>query len=215
MASTSSSSSSSSSHEDHRLGTDLRLAFDSANSIIGALSSFPVDVHFIVFAVVDGEGSFVRPHKLTLRDTDPELLEQLHIAVWDEICSKITNTQSAVDFSIKNISMRIKQHAKQKETCQFCNAQVARLNRHMASCPHAQGHYCGNCQSFITRDYLEHVTSCRSRLYHCTGCGNDYLHASTLRAHQRHCSHFEEGVSFYMFIVCYFAILDISSVNSN
>ena len=151
--------------------------------------------HFIVFAVINGEGSIVQPKKLTLRRPDPELLEQYNVAIWDELCNRVPSSECAVDFTIKNISMRIKSLEKQLQTCQFCNGQFARLRRHMASCPHAQGRYCDNCKSFVTRDYLEHVTSCRSRLYHCPGCGNDFLHASTLRAHQRHCSHFEEEVS--------------------
>ena len=187
-------SSSSSSFVDHRLGQDLRAAFDSANTIIAGLSSFPVDVHFIVFATINGNGSFVQPHPVTLRRPNPELLEQLHIAVWDNLCDKIPNSSGAVDFSIKNITMRIKKREQQKETCQFCNEQFVHLKKHMANCSHAQGQYCSNCKTFVADDYLAHVNKCRSRLYHCSGCGHDFLHASTLRAHQRHCRHFDENV---------------------
>ena len=208
MSATSSSSSSDS--EDHRLGRDVRLAFDAARSIIDARpsSSFPIDIHFIVFAVIDGRGSFVQPHKVTLRRPDPELLEELYAAVWEELCNRVPDhaSERAVDFVIKDVRMRIKSIGKRTEKCHFCHGEFVRLRRHMDTCTHAQGNYCSNCKAYITQDFLQHSISCRSRLYHCSGCGNDFLHASTLRAHRRQCSELEDGEE-VSYVVVYFPVV--------
>ena len=184
-----SQSSSSSALEEHRLGTNLCLAIDEAILIVDGLTNFPVDVSFSAFAVIDGRGSSVKTKPVTLYRSDPGLMEQIHENLSVKINEEIPEEERKDRIVVKDIRMTVKRKNKVVQKCPCCHAEVkTRMLLHLKErCPVSKGKYCMNCASMVEGDLMQHIIECRSRKYHCVSCGEEFLHSSTLRAHQSTC----------------------------
>jgi hypothetical protein len=184
-----SQSSSSTAPDEHRLGSNLRSAINEATAIVSDLSTFPVDVSFSAFVVIDGRGKQVKTKSATLYRPNPGLMEQFHENLWIKFNDSVPEEERTVNIEVKDIRMSIKKKNKVVQICPCCHVEVKiRMLRHLKErCPVSQGKYCMNCASMVEGDMEQHIIDCRSRKYHCASCGEEFLHSSTLRAHQSHC----------------------------
>ena len=183
------SSSSSSGPDEHRLGTDLRQAIDQATDIVASLETFPVDVSFSAFVVIDGKGRMLKTKMATFHRPNPGLMEQFHENIWIKVNELVPEQEGSVTIEFKDIRMSIKKRVKVVQKCPCCHVEVkTRMNLHLRErCPVSKGKYCMNCSSMVEGDMKQHTIDCRTRKYHCVGCGEVFLHSSTLRAHQSSC----------------------------
>ena len=127
----------------------------------------------------------MKSHVVTLHRSDVELLEEIHRKICVAICERVPTSSTP---NIKDIRMIVKKRqTRVKKQCQFCNIKVLHLEKHLANCRNAGGQFCTCCQTYITDDMHQHVILCRTRTYRCNRCNSDFLHASSLRSHQRNC----------------------------
>ena len=189
MSVTSSSSTTVGDEVFYRLGDDLRLAFDEAIIIVEQQPAFPITVKFFVAVVVGDRGYSIAPKAINLRRPDPEVMETLHMTIWDHICNKVPESVT-VNFKIKDVRMSIATgtRKRRKVPCHFCGTQVIYLKQHMRNCSRVTGNFCSNCNAVITEDFLSHTLTCRTRKYPCPSCSTEFLNAASLRSHQRNCT---------------------------
>ena len=190
--------------DEHRLGSDLRNSIDRAADIVATLETFPVDVSFVVFAVIDGKGRMIKTKAATFYRANPGLMEQFHENIWAKINDIVPNEEREVAIEVKDVRMFVKKRVKVVQKCPCCHVEVKiRMNRHLKErCPVAQGKYCINCETMVEGDMKDHIVECRTKKYHCVGCGEVFLHSSTLRSHQSSCGgarRAEQGVSHFCF----------------